>query len=84
MGREISHSDIWVTVRIHEQIENAPDSIADTLDRYTLKRINWSEFKAIPGARDILDQTVWEELEREAERLVPESSWRILFRCFFA
>ncbi len=88
----MSPSQVLVTAKILEHVQNPPNSITDVLDNYRTVRMSWSEFRIVPGARDAVDQKEWEALERLAlrkllEGLIPEkveSSWRLLFSCFFA
>ena len=48
-----------MTAQIRERVDNSTSNIK-------VIRVNWFEFREIPGARDVLDRNDWISLEETA------------------
>lgn len=93
LSRESSPSGVLVTAKMRERFENPPDwlSIADYFDQSIEERIDWSEYKKIPGAKEATGED-WTLIEEDAFKWLMESItprerpswWRFLFYCFSA
>lgn len=76
-GYERSPLELWITVTIHEHVENPTDSTIKPMDRYKVLRMTWTEFKNWPVTADVLDQREWETIESLAPENAKRSWWRI-------